>query len=454
MSGEMRPQQLGATRRAIWRTWPVLCSQSQHRLPSACRAANKITTMATSSLPPQTHEKKKKDTVIVISGPTGAGKSRLALEVAKRLGGEIISADSVQVYSGLDVGSAKPSVAEMSLVPHHLIDILDVSDDYSAGAFFRDARRATQDVLDRGCVPVVAGGTGLYLRWYIYGKPNIPQSSMHTTLAVWSELADFRETGQWEEAVELVVQAGDPKARDLSVNNWNRLSRSLEIIRSSGSPPSAFASPYDAFCEQHDTDLTEAPSAAGNCEARELDYDFFCIFLASPRIELYRSIDLRCEEMLADTGGLLLEASWLLDIGLQPRINSATSAIGYKQAMEYLLHCRQNGGESTPQEFLDFLSKFQRTSRNFAKRQLTWFRNEKIYHWVDGSQPFEALVQFVCDAYHGCSARMVPESLEMKRESCVLKSRDLKTYRSVNRVFLGDDDCSHVLNWIRRTQRK
>ncbi|PWZ16296.1 tRNA dimethylallyltransferase 9 [Zea mays] len=449
----MRPQQLGVMRRAIWRSWPILCSQSQHRLLSSFCASTKIATMAASSLPPPTHHKKK-DTVIVISGPTGAGKSRLALEVARRLGGEIISADSVQVYRGLDVGSAKPSAAEMSLVPHHLIDILDTSDDYSAGAFFRDARRATQDVLDRGCVPVIAGGTGLYLRWYIYGKPNVPQSSMESTSAVWSELADFRENGQWEEAVELVVQAGDPRARNLSVNNWNRLSRSLEIIRSSGSPPSAFALPYDAFCEQHDTDLTEAPSSAGNYEAREMEYDFFCIFLASPRIELYRSIDLRCEEMLVDTGGLLSEASWLLDIGLQPRMNSASSAIGYKQAMEYLLHCRQNGGESTPQEFLDFLAKFQRTSRNFAKRQLTWFRNEKIYHWVDGSKPFEALVQFVCDAYHGCSARMVPESLEMKRENCVLKSRDLKTYRSMNRVFLGGDDCSHVLNWIRRTQSK
>nr|AGT16524.1 isopentenyl transferase [Saccharum hybrid cultivar R570] len=447
MSGEMRPQQLGATRRAIWRTWPVLCSQSHHRLPSSFRATNKIATMAASSPPPPTHQKKKKkkDTGHRHLGVLlGAGKSRLALEVARRLGGEIISADSVQVYRGLDVGSAKTRPAqEMSLVPHHLIDILDT-----------DARRATQDVLDRGCVPVVAGGTGLYLRWYIYGKPDVPQSSLYTTSAVWSELADFRETGQWEEAVELVVQAGDPKARDLSVNNWNRLSRSLEIIRSSGSPPSAFVLPYDAFCEQHDTDLTEAPFAAGNCEAKELDYDFFCIFLASPRIELYRSVDLRCEKMVADTGGLLSEASWLLDIGLQPRINSATSAIGYKQAMEYLLHCRQNGGESTPQEFLDFLAKFQRTSRNFAKRQLTWFRNEKIYHWVNVSQPFEALVQFVCDAYHGCSARMVPESLEMKRESCVLKSRDLKTYRSVNRLFLEDDDCSHVLNWIRRTQGK
>uniref|UniRef100_A0A0A9DJL3 IPT n=1 Tax=Arundo donax TaxID=35708 RepID=A0A0A9DJL3_ARUDO len=338
----------------------------------------------------------------------------------------------------------------MSMVPHHLIDIMDVSDDYSAGMFFRDARRATETVLDRGRVPVVAGGTGLYLRWYIYGKPNVPQSSMDITSAVWSELTNLRESGRWEEAVELVVKAGDPKARDLSVNNWARLSRSLEIIRSSGSPPSAFTLPYNTFCEQHDTELSDV-STDGTCQARELDYDFLCIFLASPRVELYRSIDLRCEEMLADTGGLLSEASWLLDIGMHPSINSATRAIGYKQAMEYLLHCRQNGGENTPQEFLEFLTKFQSTSRNFAKRQITWFRSEKIYQWVDASQPFEAVVQFICDAYHDCGARVVPESLEMKRESCMLKSRDLKTYRSENRVFLGDDDCSYVLDWIRRT---
>ncbi|CAL4925048.1 unnamed protein product [Urochloa decumbens] len=275
MCWEMRPQ-LGTTRRAIWRSWPVLCSH--HKLPTSPHSAQKVA-MATASLPPaEKRNKKKNDTVIVISGPTGAGKSRLTLEVAKRLGGEIISADSVQVYRGLDIGSAKPSATEMSLVPHHLIDILDTTDDYSAGSFFRDARRATEDVLDRGRVPVVAGGTGLYLRWYMYGKPDVPQSSMDTTSAVYSELLSFQERGQWEEAVELLAQAGDPKALDLSVNNWKRWSRRLEIIRSSGSPPSAFALPYNSFHEQHDTELTEA-SADGKCEASKLDYDFFCISL-------------------------------------------------------------------------------------------------------------------------------------------------------------------------------
>ncbi|TVU27129.1 hypothetical protein EJB05_29709, partial [Eragrostis curvula] len=433
---EMRPRVI----------WPVLCSQRQ--APSSLRSANKVTS---ASLAPNAS---KKNTVIVISGPTGAGKSRLALEVAKRLGGEIISADSVQIYRGLDIGSAKPSAEEMTTVPHHLIDVMDAADDYSAGMFFRDARRATDEVLERGRVPIVAGGTGLYLRWYIYGKPSVPQSSLDVTSAVWSELASFRESERWEEAVEMVVKAGDPKARDLSVNNWNRLSRSLEIIRSSGSPPSAFTLPYNTFSEQHHTEPMYDALADGTPESRELDYDFLCIFLACPRVELYRSIDLRCEEMLADTGGLLSEASWLLDIGLDPNINSATRAIGYRQTMEYLLQCRQNSGESTRQEFMEFLAKFQATSRNFARRQLTWFRNEKIYQWVDASQPFDVIVQFICDAYHDSGATVVPESLEMKRESCIHTSRDLKTYRTENKVFLGDDDCCHILDWIRRTQSK
>uniref|UniRef100_A0A0D9WUE4 tRNA dimethylallyltransferase n=1 Tax=Leersia perrieri TaxID=77586 RepID=A0A0D9WUE4_9ORYZ len=408
---------------------------------------------AASSLPPTTttaaNNNKKK--VIVISGPTGAGKTRLSLDLAKRLSGEIISADSVQLYRGLDVGSAKPSPSDRSAVPHHLIDILHASHDYSAGDFFRDARAATDRLLSRGRAPILAGGTGLYLRWYIYGKPNVPQSSIHVASAVWSELAGFRENGRWEEAVELVANAGDPKARELSVNNWSRLKRSLEIIRSSGSPPSAFTLPYNAYNQTTDD---EDAHAIANCQPKELDYDFICIFLACPRVELYRSIDLRCEEMLADTGGLLSEASWLLDIGLSPGMNSATCAIGYRQAMEYLLRCRNNGGSSSPQEFFEFLIKFQTASRNFSKRQMTWFRNERIYQWVDASQPFDEIARFICDAYHDSGPRLLPESLEMKRESCRHESRDLKTYRSENKVFRGDDDCSHVLDWIRRTQGK
>ncbi|XP_042519986.1 tRNA dimethylallyltransferase 9-like [Macadamia integrifolia] len=138
-----------------------------------CSSVATSSSTSTSTLDAKTmkNTKKNKEKVIVISGPTGAGKSRLALELAKRLNGEIISADSVQVYRGLDVGSAKPSLSDRKEVPHHLIDILHPSEDYSVGQFFEDARQATRDILDNGHVPIVAGGTGLYLRWCVITFP-------------------------------------------------------------------------------------------------------------------------------------------------------------------------------------------------------------------------------------------------------------------------------------------
>ncbi|XP_008811491.1 tRNA dimethylallyltransferase 9 isoform X3 [Phoenix dactylifera] len=406
-------------------------------------------------------DQNKKSKVIVISGPTGAGKSRLALEIAKKLDGEIISADSVQVYCALDIGSAKPSVTDRREVPHHLIDTLHPSEDYSAGKFFEDARKATQDILGKGRVPIVAGGTGLYLRWYIYGKPAVPKASIEIASEVCSELMDLQRNGQWDAAVDLAVKAGDPKARFLPENNWYRLRRSLEIIRSSGSPPSAFSVPYDSFREQLDSRLTSCSvngtSDLNNLQenpAKDLDYEFICLFLSSPRVALYRSIDLRCEEMLMDPEGLLSESSWLLDIGLRPNMNSATRAIGYRQAMEYLLSCREQGGKSSPEEFYAFLYEFQKASRNFAKRQMTWFRNELIYNWLDASRPFEKVIDFICNAYYDQSgALVVPESLKMKKDNNGQRETyELKSYRTKNKLFIGDLDCHHVLNWIRRTQ--
>uniref|UniRef100_A0A2N9EYH4 tRNA dimethylallyltransferase 9 n=1 Tax=Fagus sylvatica TaxID=28930 RepID=A0A2N9EYH4_FAGSY len=252
----------------------------------------------------------KKEKVIVISGPTGAGKSRLALELAKRLNGEIISADSVQVYRGLDVGSAKPSTSE---------------------------RKATRSILDNGRVPIVVGGTGLYLRWFIYGKPDVPKASPEISSEVYSELADLQRNEDWDAAVQLVVKAGDPKAQLVAVNDWYRLRRSLEIIKSSGSPPSAFQVPYHSFREQGGSvtdssdDVNYSADSLEENKSKDLDYDFNCFFLSSQRVDLYRLIDYRCEDMLSGSDGILSEARWLLDTGLLPNSNSATRAIGYRQ---------------------------------------------------------------------------------------------------------------------------
>ncbi|KAK4781633.1 hypothetical protein SAY86_015735 [Trapa natans] len=401
-----------------------------------------------------------KQKVIVISGPTGAGKSRLALELAKRLNGEIISADSVQVYRGLDVGSAKPSVSSRKEVPHHLIDILHPSEEYSVGQFFDDARQATKDILGSGRVPIVTGGTGLYLRWYMYGKPNVPKASQEITSQVYSELADLQERDDWEGAVQLVVKAGDPKAQSLAANDWYRLRRSLEILKSSGAPPSAFQIPYDSFRQKLDSSLedskpqVESSIVVEEIKSKDLDYDFLCYFLSTPRLDLYRSIDLRCEDMLLGNDGILTEAKWLLDSGLQPNSNSATRSIGYRQAMEYLLCCQEQGGMSSPDEFFAFLSNFQKASRNFAKRQMTWFRNEHVYQWLNASRPLETVVKFIYDAYHDKTRNLeVPESLKMKKE---MRSRreasELKSYCTRNRHFGRREDCSDILERLRKMQ--
>ncbi|XP_022984461.1 tRNA dimethylallyltransferase 9 [Cucurbita maxima] len=412
-----------------------------------------------------TATKERKEKVIVISGPTGAGKSRLAMELAKRLNGEIVSADSVQVYQGLDIGSAKPSARDRKEVPHHLLDILRPYEEYSAGQFFEDARQATRCILDNGRVPIVSGGTGLYLRWFMYGKPNVPKATPDVAVKVYSELADLQKNEDWDAAVQLVVKAGDPRAQHLPTNDWYRLRRSYEIVKASGLPPSAFQVPYDTFrqgCgsgatssfQDADHSVDSSVDSSEEISSKELDYEFICFFLSSPRLNLYRSIDFRCEDMISGSDGILSEATWLLNSGLLPDSNSATRAIGYRQAMEYLLRCRQQGGRSSPGEFFAFLSEFQKASRNFAKRQLTWFRNERIYHWLDASKPLENALNFIYDAYHNESGNIsVPDSLRMEKDiSSHREASELKAYRAKNRYFVRREDCADVLDWIKRTQ--
>lgn len=294
---------------------------------------------------------------------------------------------------------------------------------------------------------------------YIYGKPDVPKASREVAAQVYSEVADFERDGDWEAAVQLVVDAGDPKAQSLAANDWYRLRRSLEIIRSSGSPPSAFQVPYDSFRNQNDPsetiDTCHLKPSADELEqhkVKDLDYEFICFFLSSPRLDLYRLIDLRCEHMLSD--GILSEARWLLDTGLLPNSNSATRAIGYRQAMEYLLYCREQGGMSSTRDFYYFLSEFQKASRNFAKRQLTWFRNEHIYHWLNASRPLDKVLNFIYNAYNDQSGTLhVPESLQMKKDmSNKREAAELKAYRAKNRHFVHREDCSDILDWIRSTQ--
>ncbi|KAF6176105.1 hypothetical protein GIB67_000199 [Kingdonia uniflora] len=407
--------------------------------------------------------------------------------------------------------------------------------DYSVGQFFEDARQATKDVLENGHVPIIAGGTGLYLRWYVYGKPVVPQASPEIVSEAFSEIIELQKRGDWDAAVQLLVKAGDLNAKDVPLNNWYRLKRSLEIIKSSGSPPSAFHVPYDSFKDQSESRMCEVSQNVDlhggdrhkDNISENLDYDFMCFFLSSQRLDLYRQIDFRCEDMLSGSDGILSEATQLLDLGLLPNSNSATKAIGYRHAMEFLLRCQENGGGSA-RDFLSFLTNFQTASRsnvtstsawlavtpeilttdpplsfvlgkwtpftpnlfdlqqaiesvdvrfyrakfpevlpelqstpssyqgNFAKRQMTWFRNEQIYQWLNASQPLEKVVDFISEAYHDQSGNLVvvPESLQIKKD---LSDRrvvsELKSYRAKNRLFISREDCNGILNSI-KAQKK
>lgn len=404
--------------------------------------------------------KRKKPKVIVISGPTGVGKSRLALQLAKRLGGEIISADSVQVYRGLDVGSAKTLIGDRQDIPHYLLDILHPNEEYSAGKYFDAAREATRDVLHRGHVPIVVGGSGLYLRWYLYGKPDVPETSPEIVSDVNSELRILQSKGDWDTAVQLLLKAGDSTAHNLERNDWYRIHRGLEIIKAAGVPRTSFPLPYDSLKGQVVSRITVSCSVSSDAEAEtmqssltELDYDFLCFFISIKRTDLYKRIDQRCEEMLTGSNGILAEASWLLDMGILPNTTCASRAIGYRQAMDYLFRCRQERGVSSEKEFYAFLSEFQTASRNFAKRQLTWFRNEPLYQWLNASQPLEKLVNFIVDTYHDSADASLHQSLTVNKVNSRKESKDLERYRTQNRYFVSSNDCAPILEWIRLTQR-
>ena len=364
--------------------------------------------------------------VLVIAGPTAVGKTRLSLSVARALGGEVVSADSVQVFEGLDVGSSKLPEAEREGIKHHLLDIADPRRDVGAGEFVEKAWAAMDDVLRRGKTPVVVGGTGMYLRWLIEGKPDTPPSSPEasalaraTLRRVAGEAAAVAERAArdalrpdeggddeggsldaaslervrlagelagWRAAMRVLSEAGDATAATrLARNDWYRAERALEVVTSTGKPVTEFGAPTQA-------------------KGREKKYDFVCVALSSPRLRLYRRIDARVEEMVRD--GMLAESAAMLLSGIEPGSTPASRAIGYRQTMDFLVEQSalsaldddddDDDGTATGKKtrlcdhaaFLAYVEETQRATRAFAKRQFTWFRGEKEgqYVWLDTSR--------------------------------------------------------------------
>jgi tRNA dimethylallyltransferase len=300
--------------------------------------------------------------LVVLCGPTAAGKTAAAMELACRLPLEVVSADSRQVYRRMDVGTAKPSREERDRVPHHLLDVVWPDEDFDAAAYASQAAAAIAAIDRRGCLPLVVGGTGLYLRALTGGLVDLPRPDPR-----------LRERLQQQAEVEgnavLHRQLADVdpvSARALHGNDRVRLIRALEVFLQTGRPLSVWR---------------------GEHGFRSQRYRVLKIALAPPRAELYRRIDERAAAMFS--GGLVEEAAALLAAGYAPELK-ALQTIGYREAVQLLR------GATSPAAAL---AAVQQTTRRYAKRQLTWFRADPEIIWVDSLSNFDNIIQLI-DQFH------------------------------------------------------
>lgn len=285
--------------------------------------------------------------LVVLVGPTASGKTALAVSLAEQLGGEVVSADAFAVYRGLDIGTAKPSPAERQLVPHHLIDVADPRDRYSAGMFVRDADAAIAGIRARGRTPIVVGGTMFYVRALLRGLfPEPPKD----------EVLRRSLEAEWQRdptAVRARLAALDPEtAARLAPGDRQRMLRALEVATAAGRPMSAL--------------WREHPLSEARYPARVLG-------LAPPRVDLHATIAARVESMFAR--GLLDEVGELLAAGV-PREAHALKAIGYRECVRVL------EGEWPVERARE---RTAAATRQLAKRQLTWLRGMAGIEWLVGT---------------------------------------------------------------------
>lgn len=292
--------------------------------------------------------------ILVIVGPTASGKTRMAVELAQRHNGEVISADSMQIYRTMDIGTAKPTKEEMGGIPHHMIDVADPEEDFSVARYVEMAAQCVDDVLARGKLPIVAGGTGLYIDSLLSGRTFAsfsPDSALRGELE--QELAE--KGGQ--AMLEALAQMDPEAAQRLHPNDHKRIIRALEVYRSTGKT-----------ITQHNRETQAIPPR----------YDALTIGLAfQDRQAMWRRIDQRVDEMVA--AGLEDEVRRLLTSGISPKC-TAMQAIGYKEFTQAL------SGEMTWQEAADVVKL---RSRQYAKRQLTWFGRNPNTRWVRWDDPPE-----------------------------------------------------------------
>lgn len=316
--------------------------------------------------PPKWHKISgpRKQPLLVLIGPTAVGKTALSLKLANTWNAEIISGDSMQVYRGMDIGTAKIKEDEREGVPHHLIDIRDPEEAYSAADFQAEAEQQIREIASRGKLPFIVGGTGLYIESLCYQYQFADNGSDEAFRAEQEAFAS--EHGP--EALHCKLGQIDPRAAErLHPNDIRRVIRALEVHHLTG----------QTFSEQQEGQKKVSP------------YDLIIIGLTMDRAELYRRIERRIDMMLEE--GLVAEVEGLMKRGL-PSHAVPMQALGYKEIVRYL------NGEYSLEAAVELL---KRDTRRFAKRQLSWFRHMKDIHWIDMGENFHKNLSEIHDIIAG-----------------------------------------------------
>ncbi|GFO57440.1 tRNA dimethylallyltransferase [Geomonas sp. Red276] len=300
----------------------------------------------------------KKIRLLVVGGPTGSGKTELALRIAERIDGEIVNADSMQIYRGMDIGTAKASPQERARVPHHLLDIVSPEVNFSASDFREAAAKVIADIDARGKKAVVVGGTGLYIRALLDGLVDSPHGD--------PELRQAFADVPGPELLRRLSEVDPVTAAPLHPNDRVRLIRALEVFSQTGRPISEFRSEH-GFSGSY--------------------YHAMKIAIKVERPELYRRLEARVDRMLEE--GLIEEVQGLLSAGYSRELKAMRS-IGYKEAAAYL------AGEISFSEAVDLI---KRDTRRYAKRQMTWFGKEKDVYWLDYPGSFATILGHVIEFF-------------------------------------------------------
>ena len=286
--------------------------------------------------------------LVVITGPTAVGKSEIAVELALKFNGEIISADSVQLYKYFNIGAAKLTKEEQKGIPHHLFDILEPDQPFSVAEYQKLARKKIQEINERGKLPFLVGGTGLYIQSVI-DPYEFPETTGHEEIR--KKLRKIWSQGGKEELYQRLQKIDPDAAKRIHPKDFRRISRALEVYYLTGKTISSYIR-----------------------KRKKSLYNLAMIGLTRQRSELYQRIEARVDKMFAD--GLIEEVKSILEMGYDPKIKPLQS-LGYKQVVEYLM------GECDQAEAI---ASTKKATRNYAKRQLTWIRRDDKIRWISLSE--------------------------------------------------------------------